>query len=50
MSSTQLARMGTRELSIIGGEAYLRRDWTQIVARAAEHGMLRGAADRRPER
>jgi len=35
----QLARLGTRELSIIGGEAYLRRDWTQIVARAAEHGM-----------
>ena len=32
--------MGTRELSIIGGEAYLRRDWTQIVARAAEHGIF----------
>jgi Y-X(10)_GDL-associated radical SAM protein len=35
----QLARLGTRELTIIGGEAYLRRDWTEIVARAAEHGM-----------
>lgn len=35
-----LGRMGTRELSIIGGEAYLRRDWTQIVARAAEHGIF----------
>jgi len=35
----QLVRLGTRELTIIGGEAYLRRDWTQIVARAAGHGM-----------
>jgi Y-X(10)_GDL-associated radical SAM protein len=35
----QLARLGTRELTVIGGEAYLRRDWTQIVARAAGHGM-----------
>ena len=38
----QLARLGTRELTIIGGEAYLRRDWTQIVARAAGHGMYVG--------
>jgi Y-X(10)_GDL-associated radical SAM protein len=35
-----LARLGTRELSIIGGEAYLRRDWTDIVARAAGHGIF----------
>ncbi len=35
----QLARLGTRELTIIGGEAYLRRDWTEIVAPAAGHGM-----------
>ncbi|MEA2139347.1 MAG: hypothetical protein QOG56_2497 [Solirubrobacteraceae bacterium] len=35
----QLARLGTRELTIIGGEAYLRRDWTQIVAAAAAHGI-----------
>ena len=35
----QLARLGTRELTIIGGEAYLRRDWTEIVAAAAGHGM-----------
>lgn len=35
-----LARLGTRELSVIGGEAYLRRDWTEIVRRAAGHGML----------
>lgn len=34
-----LARLGTRELTIIGGEAYLRRDWTEIVAAAADHGM-----------
>jgi Y-X(10)_GDL-associated radical SAM protein len=38
----QLARLGTRELTIIGGEAYLRRDWTEIVARAAGHGMYVG--------
>jgi Y-X(10)_GDL-associated radical SAM protein len=38
----QLARLGTRELTIIGGEAYLRRDWTQIVAHAASHGMYVG--------
>jgi MoaA/NifB/PqqE/SkfB family radical SAM enzyme len=35
----QLARLGTRELTIIGGEAYLRRDWTQIVAAAAARGI-----------
>jgi Y-X(10)_GDL-associated radical SAM protein len=35
----QLARLGTRELTIIGGEAYLRRDWTAIVAAAAGHGI-----------
>lgn len=35
-----LARLGTRELSIIGGEAYLRRDWTQIIAAASGHGMF----------
>jgi len=26
-----LADMGTREISLIGGEAYLRRDWTEII-------------------
>ena len=35
-----LARLGTRELSIIGGEAYLRSDWTDIVARASARGMF----------
>ena len=28
----QLAALGTREITIIGGEAYLRRDWTDIIA------------------
>jgi Y-X(10)_GDL-associated radical SAM protein len=37
-----LARLGTRELSIIGGEAYLRKDWTQIVERATGHGIYVG--------
>ena len=27
----RLADMGTREFSLIGGEAYLRRDWTEII-------------------
>jgi Y-X(10)_GDL-associated radical SAM protein len=34
-----LARLGTREISLIGGEAYLRRDWTQIIQRAQAHGI-----------
>lgn len=38
----QLARLGTRELTIIGGEAYLRRDWTDIVAAASGHAMFVG--------
>ena len=36
----QLARLGTREITIIGGEAYLRRDWTDIIARISSHGIL----------
>ncbi|HEX6159620.1 MAG TPA: GDL motif peptide-associated radical SAM/SPASM maturase [Thermoanaerobaculia bacterium] len=35
----QLARLGTREITIIGGEAYLRRDWTDIIARITSHGI-----------
>ena len=35
----QLARLGTRELTLIGGEAYLRRDWTGIIRAARRHGM-----------
>lgn len=34
-----LARLGTREVTLIGGEAFLRRDWTEIVARVRSHGM-----------
>lgn len=35
----QLARMGTREITLIGGEAYLRRDWLQIIREIRDHGM-----------
>lgn len=35
----QLARLGTREISLIGGEAYLRRDWTEIVRAIRGHGI-----------
>jgi Y-X(10)_GDL-associated radical SAM protein len=34
-----LAALGTREVSLIGGEAYLRKDWTQIVRAIRSHGM-----------
>ena len=36
----QLDRLGTREITLIGGEAYLRRDWTDIIARITSHGIL----------
>ena len=35
----QLARLGTREVTLIGGEAYLRRDWVEIVRAVRSHGM-----------
>ncbi|HEU4933003.1 MAG TPA: GDL motif peptide-associated radical SAM/SPASM maturase [Pyrinomonadaceae bacterium] len=35
----QLARMGTREVTLIGGEAYLRRDWLQIIREVRDQGM-----------
>jgi len=35
----QLAALGVIEVVLIGGEAYLRDDWTQIVARIAARGM-----------
>jgi len=35
----QLARMGTREVTLIGGEAYLRRDWLQIIREVRAQGM-----------
>ena len=34
-----LARLGTREVSLIGGEAYLRRDFAEIVAAITAAGM-----------
>src|SRR5580693_8212219 len=34
-----LARLGTREVSLIGGETYLRRDWTEIIRAIRSHGM-----------
>ncbi len=34
-----LARLGTREVSLIGGEAYLRKDWTQLIRAIHSHGM-----------
>lgn len=36
----QMAGMGVKEVSLIGGEAYLRDDWTQILSRIRHHGML----------
>src|SRR6201990_3784063 len=34
----QLAAAGTREITLIGGEAYLRRDWLEIAAANAPLG------------
>jgi Y-X(10)_GDL-associated radical SAM protein len=36
----QFARLGTREVTLIGGEAYLRRDWLQIIREISSNGML----------
>jgi radical SAM protein with 4Fe4S-binding SPASM domain len=35
----QLAELGTREISIIGGEAFVRKDWLTLVRAIREHGM-----------
>src|SRR5258707_2371009 len=35
----QLARMGAREVTLIGGEAYLRRDWLEIIREIRKQGM-----------
>ena len=35
----QLARLGTREVTLIGGEAYLRRDWLEIIREIRAQGM-----------
>jgi Y-X(10)_GDL-associated radical SAM protein len=34
-----LARLGTREVTLIGGEAFLRKDWVDIVRAVRAHGM-----------
>jgi len=36
----QMASIGVKEVSLIGGEAYLRDDWTQILRRIRERGMM----------
>ena len=36
----QMAQLGVKEVTIIGGEAYLRSDWLEIVARITAHGMV----------
>jgi radical SAM protein with 4Fe4S-binding SPASM domain len=50
----QLAALGTREVAIIGGEAYLRSDWTTIIrairARGMQVGMTTGARNLTEER
>ncbi|HEX5705924.1 MAG TPA: GDL motif peptide-associated radical SAM/SPASM maturase [Pyrinomonadaceae bacterium] len=35
----QLARLGTREVTLIGGEAYMRPDWLEIVREVRAQGM-----------
>ncbi len=35
----QMADLGVKEVSLIGGEAYLRDDWLDIVRRVRERGM-----------
>ncbi len=35
----QLAAIGVKEVSLIGGEAYLRSDWLEVVAALRAHGI-----------
>ncbi len=35
----QMAELGTKEVTLIGGEAYLREDWTDIARAVRAHGM-----------
>lgn len=35
----QMAELGVREVTLIGGEAYLREDWLEIVRAIRSHGM-----------
>lgn len=34
-----LAELGTREVTLIGGEAYLRADWLEIIRALSSHGI-----------
>ena len=36
----QFARLGTREITLIGGEAYLRKDWLKIIEAITAKGIL----------
>ena len=38
----RLAALGTREITLIGGEAYLRSDWTEIIREVRRHGIYCG--------
>jgi radical SAM protein with 4Fe4S-binding SPASM domain len=38
----QLAELGTREITLIGGEAYLRRDWLSLIKEISNSGILCG--------
>jgi radical SAM protein with 4Fe4S-binding SPASM domain len=35
----QLAELGTREISLIGGEAFIRKDWLTIIRAIRAHGI-----------
>src|ERR1700752_225213 len=35
----QLAKLGTREISIIGGETFIRKDWLTIIHAITARGM-----------
>ena len=36
----QMADLGVREVSVIGGEAYLREDWVDIIRHIRKRGMM----------
>lgn len=38
----QMAELGVKEVSLIGGEAYLRDDWTTIARAVRDNGMMCG--------
>ena len=42
---TQLAELGVREVSLIGGEVYLREDWQTLVRAVRDAGMTCGIPD-----